>query len=141
MNEAKTTANNMRSQLSKLGDGVEDVAEELEDAEEATFDFGDAFAANLLAGSIIEGVKSLAGEIGNLTEETKEYRKIMASLEVSSEQAGYTAEQTAETYKTLYGVLGDEQTAATTTANLQAIGLEQEKLAEITNATIGAWAL
>lgn len=140
LNEAKTTANDMRSQLSKLENGVEDVAEELEDAGEAAFDFGDAFFANLLAGSIIEGVKSLAGEIGNLTEETKEYRKIMASLEVSSEQAGYTAEQTAETYKTLYGVLGDEQTAATTTANLQAIGLEQEKLEEITNATIGAWA-
>lgn len=140
LNEAKTAANNMKSQLSKMEDGVEDVTEELEDAEEAAFDFGDAFAANLLAGSIIEGVKSLAGEIGNLTEETKEYRKIMASLEVSSEKAGYTAEQTTEIYKTLYGVLGDEQTAATTTANLQAIGLEQEKLTEITNAAIGAWA-
>ena len=79
LNEAKTAANNMKSQLSKTEDGVEDVTEELEDAEEAAFDFGDAFAANLLAGSIIEGVKSLAGEIGNLTEETKEYRKIMAS--------------------------------------------------------------
>lgn len=140
LNEAKTAANNMKSQLSKMEDGVEDVTEELEDAEEAAFDFGDAFAANLLAGSIIEGVKSLAGEIGNLTEETKEYRKIMASLEVSSEKAGYTAEQTTEIYKTLYGVLGDEQTAATTIANLQAIGLEQEKLTEITNAAIGAWA-
>ncbi len=64
----------------------------------------------------------------------------MASLEVSSERAGYSAEETAETYKTLYGVLGDDQTAATTTANLQAIGLEQDKLTELTNAAIGAWA-
>lgn len=140
LNEAKTTSNNMRSQLSKLENGVEDVAEELEDAEEATFSFGDAFAANLLAGSIIEGVKSLAGAIGNLAEETMEYRKIMGSLEISSERAGYTAEQTTEIYKGLYGVLGDEQTAATTTANLQAIGLEQNKLVEVTNAAIGAWA-
>lgn len=140
LNEAKTTSNNMHSQLSKLENGVEDVTEELEDAEKASFGFGDAFAANLLAGSIIEGVKNLAGAIGDLADETMEYRKIMASLEISSERAGYTAEQTSEIYKGLYGVLGDEQTAATTTANLQAIGLEQEQLIEVTNAAIGAWA-
>lgn len=140
LNEAKTTSNRMHTQLSELENGVEDVTEELEDAEEATFGFGDAFAANLLAGSIIEGVKSLAGAIGDLADETMEYRKIMASLEISSERAGYTAEQTSEIYKGLYGVLGDEQAAATTTANLQAIGLEQEQLIEVTNAAIGAWA-
>jgi len=61
-------------------------------------------------------------------------------LEVSSEDAGYSAEQTAKTYKTLYGVLADDQTAVTTTANLQALGLSQEKLNELTNATIGGWA-
>ena len=140
LNEAKTTANNMRSQLSKLENGVEDVAEELEDAGEAAFDFGDAFFANLLAGSIIEGVKSLAGEIGNLTEETKEYRKIMASLEVSSKNAGYSAQETAQSYELLYGVLADDQTAATTTANLQALGLSQDKLTQLTYGAIGAWA-
>lgn len=71
---------------------------------------------------------------------TEEYRKIMASLKSSSELAGYTAEQTAETYRTLFGVLSDDQSAATTTANLQALGLSQEQLQEITNGTIGAWA-
>ncbi len=62
---------------------------------------------------------------------TAEYRKIMGSLEVSSQNAGYTAEQTAESYRTLYGVLADDQTAATTTANLQALGLSQEELSTI----------
>ena len=38
--------------------------------------------------------------------------------------------------KSLYGVLADEQSAATTTANLQAIGLEQDKLMQMTNAAI-----
>ena len=71
---------------------------------------------------------------------TEEYRKIMASLESSSELAGYTAEQTEETYRQLYGVLGDDQTAATTTANLQALGLSQQQLTELTNGAIGAWA-
>lgn len=140
LNEAKSTLNGMKSNLSNLENGVEDVTEELEDGEQASFGFGDALKAGLLSSTIIEGVKSLAGNISDLTESTKEYRKIMASLEVSSERAGYSAEETAETYKTLYGVLGDDQTAATTTANLQAIGLEQDKLTELTNAAIGAWA-
>lgn len=140
LNEAKSTLNGMKSNLSNLENGVEDVTEELEDGEQASFGFGDALKAGLLSSTIIEGVKSLAGGISDLTESTKEYRKIMASLEVSSERAGYSAEETAETYKTLYGVLGDDQTAATTTANLQAIGLEQDKLTELTNAAIGAWA-
>lgn len=140
VNEAKTTLNNMKSRLSAMEEGVEDVTEELEDGGKAAFDFGDAFKANFLAGGLLEGVKSLAEGIGNLAEETQEYRKIMGTLEVSSERAGYTAEQTAQTYQQLYGVLGDDQTAATTVANLQAIGLEQGKLTELTNAAIGAWA-
>ena len=81
----------------------------------------------------------LAG-VTALVPATEEYRKIMGSLEVSSEMAGYTAEQTEETYKSLFGVLGDDQSAATTTANLQALGLSQEQLNQIVNGTIGAWA-
>lgn len=140
LNEAKNTINGMKSDLSSLENGVEDVTEELEDGEKASFGFGDALKAGLLSNAIIDGVKNLGGKISDLTESTKEYRKIMGSLDVSSERAGYTAQETADIYKTLYGVLGDDQTAATTTANLQAIGLEQSKLIEITNAAIGAWA-
>ena len=86
----------------------------------------------LSAGAVIEGVKALGGEISDLSAETAEYRKIMGSLEISSEAAGYTAEETAATYKQLFGVLGDDQTAATTTANLQALKVSQEDLIKIT---------
>lgn len=64
----------------------------------------------------------------------------MGTLETSSEAAGYTAEQTSESYRELYSVLGDTQTAATTVANLQAIGLSQEDLMEVIDSSIGAWA-
>ena len=36
--------------------------------------------------------------------------------------------------------MGDDQTAATTTANLQALSLSQEQLTQLTNGAIGAWA-
>lgn len=75
-----------------------------------------------------------------IVDDTAEYRKIMGTLEVSSQQAGYSTEQTAEAYQRLYGVLGDTQTAATTIANLQAIGLSQSDLITMIDAATGAWA-
>ena len=108
----------------------------LEDAEKSASNFGDY----LKAGVIVEGIKGLADTIGGLADETKDYRKIMGSLEVSSEDAGYSADETKSIYQQLFGVLGDSQTAATTTANLQALGLSQEQLTELTDGAIGAWA-
>lgn len=94
----------------------------------------------LMGGAAVAGVQALAGAITDVVDSSQEYRKIMGTLEVSSQAAGYTAEQTAQTYERLYSVLGDNQTAATTVANLQAIGLSQEDLMTITDASIGAWA-
>lgn len=94
----------------------------------------------LVGGAIVGGAKELADAVLEIEESTREYRQIMGTLEVSSEAAGYTAEQTAEAYERLYGVLGDTQTAATTVANLQAIGLSQEDLMELVDAATGAWA-
>lgn len=124
-------------------DPVEDVKKAADDAGDALKDAGDDashFGDMLKAGAIVEGVSSLVDSMSQLAEETKEYQKIMGSLEVSSEKAGYTAEETSQTYQQLYGVLGDDQTAATTTANLQALGFSQERLTQLTNAAIGAWA-
>lgn len=124
-------------------DPVEDVKKAADDAGDALKDAGDDashFGDMLKAGAIVEGVSSLVDSMSQLAEETKEYQKIMGSLEVSSEKAGYSAGETADTYRQLYGVLGDDQTAATTTANLQALGFSQERLTQLTNAAIGAWA-
>ena len=94
----------------------------------------------LAGGAVVGGIKAVGDAIMSVVEDTAEYRKIMGTLEISSERAGYSAQQTADIYRTLQGVLGDTQTAATTTANLQAIGLAQEDLVTVTNVAIGAWA-
>ena len=73
-------------------------------------------------------IRDRASSIVSLVESTKEYNKIMGTLEVSSQKAGYSAEQTQQTYTQLYGVLGDNQSAATAAANLQALKLSQEQL-------------
>lgn len=93
-----------------------------------------------LGGAVVAGVKEIGSALLDLEESTREYRQIMGTLETSSRAAGYTAEETTAAYERLYGVLGDTQTTATTVANLQAIGLEQEDLMVLVDAATGAWA-
>lgn len=141
LNQAKTSLNNYKKSLNdvetELKSGtakLKEYAQKLDDFSDKADGIGDSLsgvsgaAAGLLAGATA------------LVPATEEYRKIMASLEQSSQLAGYTAEQTKETYTQLFGVLGDDQSAATTTANLQALGLSQEQIVELTNGAIGAWA-
>lgn len=101
---------------------------------------GGMLSKGLAVGAVVGGIQQLGSAMFDLVESTQEYRTIMASLEQSSQSAGYTTEQTAQTYERLQSVLGDTQTAATATANLQAIGLSQQDLMAVTDAAIGAWA-
>lgn len=122
--------------VEEVADAAKKAARELDDAGKEAVDFGDILKAEL----VVDGIGAIASGIGDIVEETKEYRKIMGSLDVSSKQAGYSAKETAESYKYLYGVLGDDQTAATTTANLQALQLDQRRLKTLIDGTIGSWA-
>lgn len=149
---AKTEYNNARAALNKMNgelgelkkeastaaDGVDDVTDSLKDAESTanSLDFGDV----LSAGTIIEGAKGIIDAIGQTIDEVSEYRKIMGTLETSSKKNGYTADATSEAYYQLYWALGDDQTAATALANLQALQLEQGDLMNMIDLVTGAWA-
>lgn len=118
--------------LSKLGDEAKDTADDLADIKSS---MKDMFAAE----NIAEAGNQIIDTLGGVVDESKEYIKIMSTLEQSSKKAGYTTIQTADTYKQLYGILADDQTAATTTANLQALGLSQTDLTKMVEGTIGAY--
>lgn len=144
-NNARAALNKMNSELGDLekqassaADGVDDVTDSLKDAESTanSLDFGDV----LSAGAIIESAKGIVDAIGQTIDEVSDYRKIMGSLDIASEKAGYTADETSESYTRLYGVLGDDQTAATTLSNLQALSLSQDKLTQLLDSSVGAWA-
>lgn len=140
MNATEADIRKMQRQLENTEDSVGDLTDEMEDAEKTASSFGDTLKAAFLGGSISGAVQSLAGSISSLVSETMEYRKILGTLDTSSQKAGYTAEETAESYKQLYGIIGDDQQSATALANLQALGLKQEELKQMTDAAIGAWA-
>lgn len=128
------------SQVKRANNELDDMDKNMKDVEGSSSSFKDVLTGAIVGSGIVEGATAIVSSLSQMAEESKEIIKIMASLETSSKQAGYSADETSQTYKQLYGVLGDNQTAATTTANLQALGLEQSKLKQITEGTIGAWA-
>lgn len=135
--------------LKEAEDSIDDCATSIDefgrDASDVKSPLGDftdtlgKFKSMIVGGAIVNGLKEAGEAILALEESTREYRSIMGSLEVSSQQAGYAAEETAEAYMRLYGALGDAQATATTLANLQAVGLEQKDLLTLIDQTVGAW--
>lgn len=137
---AAGTAQKVKKIDEKPIEDVEDAAKGADDALEEAGDSASSFADHLKADVIVEGIKGIVSGLKELNEETKEYRKIMGTLETSSEAAGYSAEETSEAFNRLYAALGDDQSAATTTANLQAIGASQKDLNRLIPSVVGAWA-
>lgn len=122
--------------LKDIVGSADDAKESLDDASESARHFGDVLSAEL----VVSGIESIASKVSEITEATKEYDRIMASLEVSSQKAGYSAEDTAASYEKLYGILADDQTTATTLSNLQQLGLSQSDLNTLIDGAVGAWA-
>lgn len=139
LDEARKSADGCAESIDEYGKAVRDADSNKDPLGNLMAGFGN-LKGILAGGAVVGGIKAVGDAIMSVVEDTAEYRAIMGSLEISSERAGYSAQQTADIYRTLQGVLGDTQTAATTTANLQAIGLAQEDLVTVTNAAIGAWA-
>ena len=152
LDEARSSADRAATSIDEYGREVQRAAQEsggvqlsspfkgLDDAIGKLGALKGALVGGAAVGAVVAGVQAVTDAITEVVDASEEYRKVMGTLEVSSQAAGYTTEQTAQTYERLYSVLGDSQTAATTTANLQAIGLSQEELMQITDASIGAWA-
>lgn len=139
LDEARKSADGCASSIDEFGKKAKEAGKDLGDGGGLLSQLGD-LKGFLAGGAVVAGAKAVGDAIIGIVEDTEEYRKIMGTLEISSQQAGYTADETAEAYKRLHGVLGDTQTAATTLANLQAIGLSQSDLITLVDAATGAWA-
>lgn len=140
LDELSKGAGEASTQIEKIGDSSQKTGDKLNKTKSEIEDFKESFNLHEAAEQVSEFASGMVESIKGAVEESKEYLKIMGSLEVSSSHLNYTTGETKQTYKELIGVLGDTQSAATTTANLQAIGLEQSQLMQITKGAIGAWA-
>ena len=143
LDEARKSADNAAESIDEFGREVKDAADQsdgIADLIGSMSKLKDFAKGGVIGAAAIGGLTAIKDAIFEVVDGTKEYRKIMGTLEVSSKKAGYSAEETQEAYRRLYAVLGDNQSAVTTVANLQAIGLSQKDLMEITDAAIGSWA-
>lgn len=161
LKEAEDSADGCAKSIDGYGKAVKDAADETDDLhgplgevqgalkglrnEDGSFNLGNVTKAlgtlkgALVGGAIVTGVKAVNDAIFSVVESTKEYREVMGKLEISSKEAGYTWDETYESYSRLQAVLGDTQTAATVVSNLQAIGLAQGDLNVLIDQVIGAW--
>ncbi|MBR2319521.1 MAG: hypothetical protein IKA50_01880 [Clostridia bacterium] len=145
LDEARSSADGAASSIDRFGDEVKQADRDLDGFDSGASGLlgklGDmkGLLAGISVGGVISGAKELLSTINEIEESTREYRITIGALEISSQQAGYTAEETAEIYNRFYAVLGDSQAAATATANIQAMKLAQEDLLDVVDGVIGAW--
>lgn len=137
MRDIDSSADKASSSLDDLGDAADGIGGKVSGAFSG---LKDSILGGGIAGAVSGLVQSAISGIQNLVNETMEYNKIMGTLEVASQQAGYSAEQTAQSYSQLYAILGDQQSSATALQNLQALGLSQQDLTVMIDGAIGAWA-
>lgn len=132
LDEIESGARDAATGLSTLADEADDASDSLDNIEKNT-------RAEALS-SLADGFSSAGDAMKGMVEDSKEYLSIMGQLDASSQRLGYTNQETEQTYSQLYGIIGDQQAAATATANLQALRLSQKDLTDMTELAIGAWA-
>lgn len=163
--EAKELANNIRELSSdlnrnraalsaaeeaaaRLAQGTDDAGDSVDDLSESAKGSSGGFTvmkgviADLISNGIqklistaIDGAKALYG----LSEETREFRQDMATLETAFDKAGFTADVATSTWKDLYAIFGEDDRAVETANNISRMAKTQEELQQWTKITTGIW--
>ena len=158
----RTAINNQRATVVKTQSDIEHYNRSLSEMEEAGVETREALEklnkeqeelkanAQELGGNLLKsasvGIAGLAAAcvgalaaLSGLVEETKELRTQMGMLETSFSEAGLGAENAEKTFKTLYGVLGDEGKATEASLHLAQIAKDEKELAEYTDILTGVY--
>lgn len=128
---------------------LKDSTKALDDVEDSSQKAGKGLSSmtvamgNLAAAGVqkaLSGLQNVASAVFGLSASTRDYRTNAAKLSVTMAANGYSADYTAEAYKSLYGYLGDDQTVTTTLSNLSQMKLEQGDLNTLIAGMQGVWA-
>lgn len=151
--------NNQRAKVSATERDIGKYTDSLQELQEAgveTRDELDALNAEIAAGGenaagaagkfggFVKGLAGIGavavGAVGSfvaLAESTREYRNEMAKLDTAFQTTGHTAAAAEQTYKDLYGVLGDEGRATEAAQQLAQLSKNEEDLAANTRILTG----
>ena len=135
--ELRTKINNETAALNKNETEIKKQKQALEDLGNQTEDTGDKFAGLKAAGGIAVGAIAAVGAactaaVGaflGLAESTREAREDMAKLESAFAGAELSAESATETHKTLFGVMGENDTAVEAAQQIALLADSEEEAA------------
>lgn len=127
---------------------LDNLEDQFDETEEAADDFNKGIdGLKSLGSTVAKGIGGIVAGVGGLAtaflatgEGTREFRNNMAKLETSFTEAGLTAEDATETYKSLYSVLGDEGQATEASTFLAKIADNEKELSEMTHTLTGIYA-
>lgn len=131
LNELQDAGVETRDELDNLNKKIADNGKE---AEKTSGKFGGFIKGLAGVGAAAVGV---VGSFVALAESTREYRNEMAKLDTAFQTTGHSAEAAENTYKELYGILGDEGRATEAAQQLAQLSKNEEDLAKNTRILTG----
>lgn len=156
LNRNKTALANAESAAKQLADGLDDAggsassaSGKLRETGNAARQSGDGFTiakgaiADLVSSgfqALISGASQAVDSLFSLSEQTREFRQDMATLETAFGQANFSAETATSTWKDLYAVFGEDDRAVETANNIARMAENQQDLDNWVKITQGTWA-
>lgn len=155
MREAIDAINRMESALSgadkqteqsekKIKTFGQKVKESMKDAEGHIKNAGDAIGSAFKTGVTVAAgaITAMGAALVGIAASTEEYRQNQAQLNAAFEQANMTTQAATETYRQLYKVIGDDDQAVESAANIAMLASSEEeaaKWAELASGVLGTF--
>lgn len=130
----RTAMENAKKGLKDVGDGAKKGAKDI--------DVMDIAVGNLIANGIsrlITAAADAARSIYGLSEETREFRQDMGTLETAFDSAGFSADTATDTWKDLYAVFGEDDRAVEAANNISRMAQNEQELNDWVKITTGIW--
>lgn len=129
----------------KNTDSVKKFGEEADKSGDKALSMGDIIKANLISSAITTGLKNLAsmmssvaGSIGNLIEETKEYNTDLANLEQNAKTNNNSFDLMKDKLYELEAITGETDSTIEGLSNLMATGLNDDQMTQAIEGLSGA---
>lgn len=150
LSAAEDAARGLASRYDSIDDAASSASSGLRDTDNAARTTEGGFTvlkgaiANVAADafqSLISGAGQAVSALMGLSEQTRELRQDIASLETAFGQAEFTAGQAQGTYTDLYAIFGESDRAVETANNISRMSSSQEDLNNWVRITTGAWGM
>lgn len=139
---------NVENATDDVDKSSKDLGDSVQSASDAAADAGDGFTvlkgalADLISNGIqfaVDGIKDLVSGVLDLSEATREYRSMQATLAGSAESFGYSVQFAKDQYAEFYSYVGDDQMATNAITNLLGMQVSTESVSAAANAAIAVW--